>query len=69
MTNMSNVVLDQELQTSAFLEIGETGLFHIEKGNKNLVEANILARATGKWWSLLFLSMALSLLVLDFLKS
>ena len=69
MENMSNVVLEQELKTEAFMAIGETGLFHIEKGNNNLVKANMLAKATGKWWSYLFLSMALSLLVLDFLKS
>ena len=69
MSNMSNVVLEQELKTESFMAIGQTGLFHIEKGNKNLVEANILAKATGKWWSLLFLSMAFSLLIVDFLKS
>lgn len=69
MANMSNIVLEQELKSSAFLEIGETGLFHIDRGNKNLIEANILAKETGRWWSFLFLAMALSLLVLDCLKS
>ena len=69
MSKMSNVVLEQELQSQAVLDIGETGLFHIASGNDNLVKANMLAKATGKWWSLLFLSMAVSLLVLDFLKS
>lgn len=69
MASMSSVVLDQELKTSAFMDIGEVGLFHIEKGNRNLIEANMLARTTGKWWSILFLSLAFSLLILDFLKS
>ena len=34
---MSNKVLDQELLTSSFKDIGEIGLENIEKGNKNLV--------------------------------
>jgi len=37
MSSMSNVVLEQELKTEGFLTIGETGLFHLEKGNKNLI--------------------------------
>lgn len=34
---MENKVLEQEVLTSSFCEIGEVGLFHIDKGNKNLV--------------------------------
>ena len=30
---MSNKVLEQELLTSSFMEIGETGLFHLSKAN------------------------------------
>ncbi len=69
MVSMSNIVLEQELITSGFLDIGETGLFHIERGNKNLVEANILAKETGRIYSLIFYAMAFSLLLFDFLKS
>lgn len=29
MASMSNIVFEQELITSGFLQIGETGLFHI----------------------------------------
>ena len=35
--HMENKVLEQELLTSSFKEIGEVGLIHIDKGNKNLV--------------------------------
>ena len=69
MASMSNVVLQQELQTASFLTIGEEWLFHIEKGNRNLVEATALAKSTGKWWCIFFLALAGSLLILDFLKS
>lgn len=66
---MSNKVLEQELLTSSFMEIGEVGLFHIERGNKNLVEANEISKDTGKYWTIYFLSLAFSLLLLDYLKS
>ncbi len=66
---MSNKVLEQEMLTSSFREIGEVGLFHIEKGNSNLVEANVLAKDTGKLWTVFFLVLAFSLLVLDYIKS
>ena len=45
---MENKVLEQELLTSSFRQIGEIGLFHIEKGNKNLVDANTLSKDSGK---------------------
>lgn len=66
---MSNKVLEQELLTSSFREIGEVGLFHIEKGNKNLIEANELSKDSGRYWTLYFLSLAVSLLFLDYIKS
>ena len=66
---MENKVLEQEMITSSVLEIGEVGLFHIDKGNKNLVEANTLSKDSGKYWTLYFLGLAFSLLFLDFLKS
>jgi len=66
---MGNKVLEQELLTSSFREIGEVGLFHIEKGNKNLVDANTLSKDTGKLWTLFFLSLAFSLLIFDYIKS
>lgn len=66
---MENKVLEQELLTSSFREIGEIGLFHIEKGNKNLVDANAISKDSGRLWTLFFLSLALSLLILDYLKS
>lgn len=66
---MENKVLEQEILTSSFREIGEVGLFNINKGNKNLVEANKISKDSGKYWTMYFLSLAISLLVLDFLKS
>ena len=66
---MENKVLEQELLTSSFRQIGEIGLFHIEKGNKNLVDANTLSKDSGKMWTFFFLTLAISLLILDYLKS
>jgi hypothetical protein len=66
---MSNKVLEQELLSSSFMEIGEIGLFHIDAGNKNLIEANKLSSQSGQYWTWLFQFLALSLLILDFLKS
>lgn len=38
-------------------------------GNRNLLEANTMAKSAGKYWMLLFLGLAASLLFVDFLKS
>lgn len=75
---MGKKVLDQELLTSSFEEIGSVGLGFIDQGNfiwncnlgnRNLLEANTLAKSSGKYWMFLFLSLAASLLFVDFLKS
>lgn len=66
---MENKVLEQEVLTSSFREIGEIGMFHIDKGNKNLVEANTISKDSGRYWTWYFLSLALTLLFIDFIKS
>jgi hypothetical protein len=66
---MSIKVLEQELLTSSFREIGEVGLFHIEKGNRNLIDATTLSKDSGRLWTLFFLILAFSLLAFDYLKS
>lgn len=66
---MSNKVLEQELLSSSFKDIGQTGLYYIDRGNTNLIEANMLSKESGKYWSMLFILLALSLLVLDWFKS
>lgn len=62
-------MLEQEVLTSSFREIGEIGMFHIDKGNKNLVEANTISKDSGRYWTWYFLSLALTLLFIDFIKS
>ena len=68
MNVFSEKVLDQGMTTEAILQMSKDSLKDVKEANKEMNTAQHYNESYGKYWSLLFMTLAVLLLVLDYIK-
>ena len=68
MSIFSSKLYEQDQVTQEVVRLANQSVSNIKEANRQLLEANKYNESYGKWWSIFFFSLAIILLVLDFLN-